>query len=229
MDASHRHLSWPGCVNFRDAGGYQTSTGKLVPRGRIYRSGQLSDVDAVTAGRIDVELGLRTIVDLRTSMERRVFGPGALGDLGRITHWHMPLFETIRPQWDLPADWTYRAIAGRYEEMLEDGAATVALLLRRLAKRDAYPVLIHCAAGRDRTGIVIALLLSLLGVEDEVIAADYALSGSLVTDDGGTAEPETMRLLLQSLEHKHGSVRGFFLAHGVTESELELFDRAVRD
>jgi protein-tyrosine phosphatase len=218
-------MRWPGCVNFRDAGGYETSMGKAMPRGRIYRSGQLSDVDTATARRIEAELGLRTVVDLRTSMERHVFGPGALGDLGGIAHWHMPLFETIRPEWDLPTEWTCRAVADRYEEMLADGAATVARLLRKLANREAYPVLIHCAAGRDRTGIVIALLLSLLGVERDVIAADYALSPS---DGGGMAESETMWLLLDSLERTHGSVRGFLLANDVTESDLARFEDALR-
>jgi protein-tyrosine phosphatase len=229
VDASDgRHLSWPGCVNFRDAGGYETSTGKGLPRGRIYRSGLLSDIDAATACRIEAELGLRTIVDLRTSMERRIFGSGAMDELGGVDHWHMPLFETIRPDWYLPADSTCRAIAGRYEEMLADGTATVAQLLRRLGKREVYPVLIHCAAGRDRTGIVMALLLSLLGVERDIIAADYALSASLLVYDGGTADPETMRLLLDSVERTHGSVRGFFLANDVTESDLALFEKAVR-
>jgi protein-tyrosine phosphatase len=222
--SDERHLRWPGFLNFRDAGGYETSMGRAVPRGRIYRSGQLSDVDAATALRIEAELGLRTVVDLRTSLERRFNGPGALGEMGSVAQWHMPLFETIRSEWELPTEWTSRAIADRYEEMLADGAATVASLLRKLCEREAYPVLIHCAAGRDRTGIVIALFLSLLGVEREVIAADYALSPS----EDGTAEPETIRLLLDSLDRTHGSVRGFFLAHGVTEGDLGHFEKAVR-
>src|SRR5258706_7259774 len=112
--------------------------------------------------------------------------------------------------------------------MLADGTATVVLLLRRLAKPEVYPVLIHCAAGRDRTGIVIALFLSLLGVDWDVVAADYALSASLLVGDGSVAEPETMRLLLDSLDRTHGSVRGFFLANGATESDLALFEKAVR-
>jgi protein-tyrosine phosphatase len=219
-----RHLRWPGCINFRDAGGYETSMGRPIPRGRIYRSGELSRIEPVTAQRIESELGVCTIVDLRTSMERRVFGSDLLSETSGIARWHMPLFETIRPEWELPADSSCAAIAERYEDMLEDGAATVGDLLRRLGHPETYPVLIHCAAGRDRTGIVIALLHSLLGVDKDTIAADYALSGS---DDGYVTDPETMRLLLDSLEKRHGSVRRFFLAHGVTENDFDRFERAV--
>ena len=161
-------------------------------------------------------------------MERRVLGPGALGNRAGIAHWHMPLFESIRPEWAVPMDQSTRAGAERYLEMLTDGAATVALLVTRLADPDVYPILIHCAAGRDRTGIVIALLHSLLGVGEVDIVADYALSAALVTDDDLTAHPETMRLLLQSIDRAHGSVRGFFSAHGVTESDLALFESAIR-
>jgi len=224
VGAIDRQVPWPGCVNFRDAGGYETLRG-AVPWGRIYRSGQLSGVDASTAQRIEAELGLRTVIDLRTSMERRVLGPGGLGG---ITRWDMPLFESIRSGWAFPMDRSSRAGAERYFEMLTDGAATVALLVRKLTNPEVYPVLIHCAAGRDRTGIVIALLHSLLGVAEDDIAADYALSANVFTDDELTAHPETMRLLLQLIDRAHGSVRGFFLAQGVTESDLALLESAIR-
>jgi protein-tyrosine phosphatase len=220
-----RHVGWPGCVNFRDAGGYETVHGSALPRGRIYRSGHLAGIEAATAGRIQVELGLRTIVDLRTSMERRVFRCDALAALAQ---WHMPLFESVPLEWEGPMAPTARAIAARYEEILAVGAATVGLLVRRLVRPEAYPVLIHCAAGRDRTGIVVALLHSLLGVDRRDVAADYALSAGQVIGDGAPAEPETMNLLLASIDRRYGSVRGFFLAQGISEEDLLLFETAVR-
>ena len=158
-------------------------------------------------------------------MERRVLGPGALGNRAGIAHWHMPLFESIRPEWSVPMDRSSRAGAERYLEMLTDGAATVTLLVTRLADPDVYPILIHCAAGRDRTGIVIALHAFSAGRRRRRHCRGYALSAALVTGDDLTAHPETMRLLLQFNESRARLGPGFLRGPRINETDLALFER----
>jgi hypothetical protein len=144
-----------------------------VRSGLIYRSdagarGSLADAS--------VALGLATILDLRTGDECVVDGAHQGREVTTARRLHVPLFEEISANWSEPTDLRADAIADRYLEMLSAGAHRFAVLLRLLASADSLPAVIHCVSGRDRTGIVVACLLSIIGVSDDLVADDYALS-----------------------------------------------------
>jgi 8-oxo-dGTP diphosphatase len=217
-----RVLDLPASFNFRDLGGLPTRHGPTVKVGRLYRSGDPSQLNAANAHSL-AGIGLRTMIDLRTSLELEERGVRQAGL--SCTLLHRPLFERIRPNWTSPTDQSPEATAQRYLEMLSDGTETLINTVIVLREHDAYPLAIHCAAGRDRTGIVVACLLDLLDVEDNAIASDYSLSDRAL-DDGGRAHSQTMLLFLTGIREQHGSTREHLSAHGVPR---EVFDQLRRN
>ena len=164
-----RRIALPGTQNLRDLGGYPAAGGGTVRWRTLLRSDALHRLD--DAGRAALGgLGLRTVIDLRTDQEVEA-APSALDGTGART-FHIPLFsdEAISR---LPPE---RAAIYRY--MIDDCGAAIAAAVGRLCAGGALPGLIHCTAGKDRTGLVAALVLDVIGVPDELIAADYAMSSA---------------------------------------------------
>ena len=177
-------------------------------------------------------LGLRTIVDLRTHIEAEL-APSALTGLpARTTHISL-LSGDLQ---SLP-----HALDAIYRHMIDECGQTIAAAIKLLCAGDAFPALVHCSAGKDRTGIVIALILAVLGVPDEVIAADYALSavyldpeltpaiGQLRASTGLGDEltgallaspPELILAVLDRVRASAGSAEGYLRAHGLTDAAL---------
>ena len=174
MPLTSRRLEWPDCWNTRDLGG--------LPRARgVTRSGVLVRSDSVghlTPAGLEamVAYGVTTVIDLRTDAELagaaadprfRPPHPDARTRADGVTYLHLPLVQDVR-----------RRIAGattgvgRYIEIVDTRPAAFALVFNALAEADGA-VLFHCFAGKDRTGIVAAMLLELAGVDRDVIAADY--------------------------------------------------------
>jgi protein-tyrosine phosphatase len=184
-----------GALNFRDLGGYVGDGGRTVRWGRVFRSDSLHQLTEADLGVLRT-LGLRAVFDLRQSIERTrqptvipashghravhlVVGQDAVAEAGTPLAEEDP--ETDR--WLLDAilagslpepDDGY--LVGLYDQFVVAGAPAYGALLTYLAQDDALPALFHCAAGKDRTGIAAALLLSVLGVDDETILDDYELS-----------------------------------------------------
>lgn len=154
-----------GAHNLRDLGGLRTDSGDIVRTGRIFRSDYPLFVDADVEG--TRELGLRTVVDLRRANEVSV----------ECVDW--PALGVACERWPLSAgrESSWRA---RYPAYLEHRPETVVGAVRAVMRPEAHAVLFHCAAGKDRTGVVAALLLSLLGVADDDIVDDYVLSAASV-------------------------------------------------
>jgi protein-tyrosine phosphatase len=163
--------------NFRDVGGLRTTDGRVVTTGRVFRADGLHraserDVAALAS------VGLRTVLDLRTTGEladRGVF------DHHGVVHRHLPLLAEV---WDpevleieAPA---HEFLAARYLEILDEGAEPIGEALRTIAESPNLPLVFHCAAGKDRTGVLAAVLLALLGVADDDVVADYARSADAV-------------------------------------------------
>jgi protein-tyrosine phosphatase len=169
-----RHIELEGSFNFRDLGGYHGVDGRPVRWRSLFRADglyRLTPADLEDLG----GLGLRTVIDLRTAGELEARGRIAWPTDDLVFH-HLPLMDVLPPDDEYP-EWSDPAhVAAQYAGMLADGAPAVAAAIDVLCDPAAYPVVFHCMAGKDRTGILSALVLRVLGVADADIVADYALS-----------------------------------------------------
>jgi protein-tyrosine phosphatase len=177
--AESRIVPLQGGVNFRDIGGYATTDGHYVRWGQVYRTGALASL-SVAGWEVVRGLGVKVICDLR-SIEESADAPDAIPD-GLAAYRHLPLKAEIDSGQRLR---TILFAPGKVPQMMRDSyvhlmidqnAEVFGAVLRQFAEDDALPAIVHCTAGKDRTGVTVALLLALLGVPDEIIAADYALS-----------------------------------------------------
>ena len=237
-----RAVSLEGCFNFRDLGGYSTEDGRTVRWQQVYRSDALHLLTAEDVTRIRDELHVKTVIDLRSTPELRAAGKGLLA-CERICFHHLPLFDGRIAAPEDPAAVT--TLSDRYVLLAEHAREQIARIMTVVADAEGA-VVYHCAAGKDRTGIVSAVLLGLLGVRDEIIVADYAATREnldaiierlmatkayqtmLAALPPGTlhAEPATMVTFLERLRARYGSVRGYARATGVADATLDrLVDR----
>jgi protein-tyrosine phosphatase len=154
-----------GLANFRDLGGIPVAGGGSIRPGLLFRSDSVAYATEADATMLVEKLGLRTVVDLRDTPEVEAFGRGPLvaTDVGYV---NLPIGDVghsaTRPE--------------QYADMLLYNGPAVADLIRALGAPGFAPALIHCQIGCDRTGIVVAAILSLCGVADDEICADYARS-----------------------------------------------------
>lgn len=235
--------------NFRDLGGYPVADGRRVRWGRLFRSDsphQATDADLVTLA----ELGVRTVVDLRTHVELAERGRYPL-DRHPVRHHHLPLIsrtweDDVRLTTSVAPELTASFLTARYVEMLADGRPALTTLVGVLADPAAYPTLFHCAVGKDRTGVIAAMVLDLLGVADDQIVHDYTLSALgmarieawLVANDPHEADawlrqprawlaspPAAMASFLDHLRGEYGSTEGYLSARGVDPAVIEAVRR----
>jgi protein-tyrosine phosphatase len=162
-------------VNFRDLGGYPVADGRTVRWRTIFRSDGLDTLSPADLAHLVDELGLASIIDLRSGDEVESVGRGPLGET-RLAFHHIPILDETRRLFE-------RAQAGLtigdlYAQMAERAGDRFVAALRVVAATDS-PLVFHCAAGKDRTGMLGALLLELLGVDDQHIADDYAHSARI--------------------------------------------------
>lgn len=210
--------------NLRDLGGLPTrKPGVVVKRGHLFRSSALSAFEP-DEQRALVSLKISRAIDLRTRAEVTQAGTAVVSTEFRVIH--SPLFENPRSNWIAPPDQSPQATASRYFEMLQDGLGTFHTIVTELVQPNAAPVVICCSAGRDRTGIVVACLLDLLGVPDEAIATDYAQSDSF-HPESGRAHAATIHELLTLVRHRHRSVRDMLVAGGLARTTVEALRREL--
>ncbi|WP_194911727.1 tyrosine-protein phosphatase [Catenulispora rubra] len=203
-----------GIKNARDIGGLRTESGAVVRPLRLLRTARLNrPTDADRAWLASI--GLRTVVDLRQPFEIKSW-PDDLGDLEveRVN---------VAPSLDSEGEGTFFDL---YLYWLDHSGEAFADAVRALARPDALPALVHCTAGKDRTGVLVAMVLDVLGVGEKAIVADYLISNErLGTDPGDVVFQHLIseELISGSLAHVRegfGSVEGYLLAHGVTAEEL---------
>lgn len=177
-----RHLPWQGCFNVRDVGGYPTVDGGRTRWGALIRSDDLGRLTPEGEASL-VDYGVRTIVDLRSGWELEAphpFRPVA-PPTGEATGADVPAYLnlTLRDLDDAHLDRALNAsssVAEAYCLFLDHGAASFARIARAFTDAPPGGVLVHCAAGKDRTGLIVAVLLALAGVRDDAIVADYRLT-----------------------------------------------------
>jgi hypothetical protein len=170
-----RLLSLTGAYNFRDLGGYPTSDGRSTRWNRLYRSDSLHELtdDDVAVLR---NLGLSSVIDLRTPTEVERTGRGRLAvEPLHYVHLTVTVQEGGESQ---AAPTTFQAdLADRYLWYLDVGAQNLATTLGVIGDPRRSPLVFHCAAGKDRTGVVAALILDIVGVPRDDIVEDYAVTG----------------------------------------------------
>jgi protein tyrosine/serine phosphatase len=187
-------VSWielEGAANVRDLGGLPTIDGRTTRAGVLLRADNLQGLTAADVQRLTGEIGIRTVVDLRTTGELHLEGDGPLRAT-EVRHHHLSLLPEIEDEPDeVEAEGavphrTDRAgssrtdMTGYYVGYVEDVPANLARALQVLADPETGPALVHCAAGKDRTGVVVALALSLAGVRREAVVADYVRSAERI-------------------------------------------------
>lgn len=246
-----RTLTWDGCVNVRDLGGIPTADGGITRAGSIIRSdniGALSDA----GWRSLAEHGVVRIVDLRWPEERAEDPPRDVdvdvvhvSVLGPSVHEGDDFVRQLDAHLDAVDD-VADHYAWSYVEFLERNRPRFGQALAAIAEADG-PVVIHCMGGKDRTGLVVALMLRLAGVSLEEIGRDYALSGPnlAVTLEPWLAEAadgverrrreklsltpsSAMARVVADIEARYGSVRGYLGAAGVDELQIERLRRRLR-
>jgi protein-tyrosine phosphatase len=237
-----RTLSWDGCVNVRDLGGHATRDGRATRFGAVVRADSIRLLsDAGWAALLDY--GVSRIVDLRFRTELEADPPREL-DVDVV---HVPLLpEPDAPEWDEidavgeAAPDAEAATRGAYLEFLERRRPQFGAAVAAVADAPDGTVVVHCFGGKDRTGLVVALLLRLAGVEIDDIAADYAESERNLAertqewiDDAedeadrerreriARTPPEAMVGVLEELERRYGSVRAYLGGAGVEPGALE--------
>ncbi|MEX1006337.1 MAG: tyrosine-protein phosphatase [Acidimicrobiia bacterium] len=171
-----RRVAFEGPINFRDLGGYPVEGGGHVRWGRLYRSDSLHTItpDDVPMLR---ELGVRTAIDFRSSDEIDRLGIGPLGEVS-VRHVHCPTFDGARTE--EPPMFEGKTAAEFYALMMDRGAGAYVAALESLTEPGALPSVFFCVAGKDRTGCFAALVLGLLGVSNDDIVLDYALTQEIV-------------------------------------------------
>jgi protein-tyrosine phosphatase len=159
--------------NWRDLGGLPTVDGRFTRAGRLFRSDTLQEVDEADARRLAEEVGLRTVVDLRLAAEVETEGRGGLEGEESVRHLSVPL---ISVDFSVPGTAVPLLTADlhipHYVGFLEVSADKFRVIAETLAA-DGIPAVVHCAAGKDRTGVVVAVLLDAVGVERTAIIDDY--------------------------------------------------------
>jgi protein-tyrosine phosphatase len=170
-----RHLDWEGCFNARDLGGLPTADGRTTRRGALVRSDSLDHLTPAGWAALQA-YGIRTIVDLRNDDE---IPSGSVSRPSTISIVHVPLDDVADTAFwqhcwanDLDGSPLY------YQPFLEQKAERCAAAVAAIARAAPGGVVFHCGLGRDRTGLVSMLLLALVGVTPDAIAADYALSNA---------------------------------------------------
>jgi protein-tyrosine phosphatase len=177
---TERRVELGGPLNFRDLGGYRADEGRIVRWRHVFRSDSLHHLTEDDGRRLG-ELGIVSALDFRARDELVEIGIGHLGELD-IHHVHLPTADRALHS-RLPDDWEPPSSATDvYLTMLETSRAAYAEALRTLVVPGALPAVYFCMAGKDRTGLFSALLLGLLGVGDDDIVADYALTHEVVEE-----------------------------------------------
>ncbi len=221
-----RLLPLDGTRNVRDIGGYPTMDGRTTRWRTLLRADQLDRLPE-HAQRELLEIGLSLVVDLRWPDEL-VRHPSVFARTDRVRYLHVPLLA------DDPTP--HAGLSGMYRHIFDARATQLADVTRALLAPGGLPAIVGCAAGKDRTGALIALLLDAVGVARDHIVEDYAISArhfatpiAHVEPDDWRARPlvvdsppEFMADALDHLDRHHGGARGLLARQGFSSSDLDL-------
>ncbi len=235
-------MLWDGFLNARDLGGLPLPDGRETRWRSIVRSESPARLTEVGRSAL-VEYGVRSIVDLRLP-EELVTEPNPFAEPGEhgITYHHRSFLDPAAG----PAP-EFTTLAEDYKRMLERFRTQVGAIMATIASAPEGAVLIHCAVGKDRTGLTSALLLELAGVSRDAVVADYALTAEflrprdlewLETGPGDRAwreneltrfraREEVMLDVLEHVEERHGSAAGYLRWTGLSDADIARLRRRL--
>ena len=263
-----------GAVNVRDLGGLPTTDGHQIAGAQLLRADNLQDLSPWDVARLVRDIGVTTVVDLRSSNELKSEGPAPLDAMAGVRHAHHPVLPELGSNTDMIADalltkpgltkpgltkpglteadqdksrYPRDPVCGHYLGYLEDRPDQVVAALRSVAHSEGA-ALVHCAAGKDRTGVVVALALTVAGVTPQAVVADYAataertdaivarlLASPTYARDVGSKpadshrpRPETMAAFLEQMESRYGGVVRWLIDHDFSDADLRLLRAKLR-
>ena len=210
-DFETRHYPFEGCFNFRDIGGYRAGDGRAIRWGRYFRAGRQ---DRMTSGDLTraAKLGIKTQIDLRRPDEVRNSGRGPFEALGSRYVGLSVLPDGSYEQLNRETG----TLGERYLAYFQYAPESWRGVFDLLANDASYPVILHCTAGKDRTGVITALLLSILGVDRAVIEMDFGLTNRDV--------PRHVEFVARGPGFPEGMTReAFTRSAGVSENAIGVF------
>jgi protein tyrosine/serine phosphatase len=256
-----RWIELENAVNVRDLGGLPAEDGNLIRTGKLIRSDNLQDLSPADVTRLVDEIGVTTVVDLRSTGEVESEGPGPLQAVASVEHLHLSLLPEFGEMTDVAKDALAlnreRAIQRDPENVadafyfgyLEDRPESIVGALRAIATAPGA-ALVHCAAGKDRTGVVVAMALTVAGVPREQVVADYEATGERIEQildrlrasptyardiDNVPAHehdprPDIMRRFLARLDDDFGGPLGWLAEHGFDKVDAQrLRDKLIEE
>ena len=246
-----RVITFENIPNFRDLGGYKAAGGKKLATQRLYRSGGLLDMTPADKARLKNEIGIKTVIDVTTPNETKKSREIRLLEEIGVKYFNIP----FRP--DVPN--YYQVEMAMYVNHTNMGAVYIERMnhpgfgrkliqaLEIIADPVYHPLDFHCSQGKDRTGILAAVLLSLLGVSNKDIIGDYALSDTSseavknrIVNDPNTPEairnlpdfswravPDSITDFLKGLKKEYSSAAGYLKTHGADKTLMKRLEKAL--
>jgi protein-tyrosine phosphatase len=245
-------INLDGAVNVRDLSALPTADGQSTVARRLLRGDNLQDLSPSDVRLLVKDIGVTTVVDLRSPAEVASEGPGPLTKVGSVRHAYLSVLPERGAATDAAADalairrdgarsrYPDDIRAGYYLGYLEDRPDHVVAALRSVAQAPGA-ALVHCAAGKDRTGVVVALALSAVGVRRDAVVADYAATAERMRavlgrlrasktyasdldqapDDEHMPRAETMTAFLDEVDSRYGGVLRWLARRGFGPSDVE--------
>jgi protein-tyrosine phosphatase len=231
-----------GCLNFRDLGGYAAGGG-TVRHGQIYRADDLSKLSPADMARLE-ELGVSIVIDLRSG-EELDRAPNPLRGRPGFAYHHAPLLDGVNSTPDQPPE--IQSLPEMYKSLLSNAGPQIRGVFQVLSRREGRGAVFHCTAGKDRTGVIAALILNLCGVADGDIIADYALTyekmrpffevmtqkareaGIHIPEHLLRSDPAFMEEFLDFLKRTYAGAEPYLLGIGVSAGDLAALKEGLLD
>jgi len=250
MENSHSRLvEFESIFNFRDMGGYRAKNGRKIAWKRLFRSAELHHMTEGDASKFSDEINIRSVIDLRDAKSGENLEIGAIKNLD-VQHFSMPLVIISGGNTEYDDEEETRIFQGftncgeiyLYRLNTGDFGRQIVQVLDIIADGHNLPLVFHCSAGKDRSGVIAAMILGILGVDDRDIVDDYTQTAlhmekiiqrwnrepvfteimSNLQPYQLQAVPESMETILSGIQKDYGSIRRYLLANG---AEPALFDR----
>ena len=237
-----RRISLEGCVNFRDQGGYPTTDGRTVRWRRLFRSDSPSTLTESDVQIITGTLGITTVIDLRSSNGVLDDGRGLLA-LSGISYHNFPFLERRGIEPPTSGEDSEERLSLIYQWIIQNAGTLMAQAFTTLAQDLNQPALFHCSAGKDRTGVLGATILAVLGVSRDDIVADFLMTNEVIdgilarirkmpgfensTREGIIAPRVAIERFLDVTQSEFGGSEAYLRHHGVQQSTIDSFRESM--